>query len=279
MSPLVSTCLDVLQKISNFNLENNLSLLSYLLPDDLSIDELYQNIILPLKGGVPSNKENNISIQHNLYRTAAQSSVFYTYIPDRMDELVLPLDLRELELQANEVFDSYCKQYYRDGVSSCYFWKNNNSTLNGCILLRKELKNDNFLKSGFLNSIHMVKIELKNSCLNYKLESNLFINFDVECKVDKINFCGWVWRYKEDINILSKNTTNLNFDHIKTFGKMIEDIENDIRSNLEILYLRKCKEVLNSIWIETNDNRSSKTNRDNIVTLNEAIQSQRGSLF
>ncbi|KAM2247848.1 hypothetical protein TB2_002570 [Malus domestica] len=47
------------------------------------------------------------------------------------------LELRKLEVEANDIFAIYRDQYYEGGISSVYMWEDDNEGFVGCFLIKK----------------------------------------------------------------------------------------------------------------------------------------------
>ena len=54
------------------------------------------------------------------------------YDPPLDDGLVPPAELRELEQKANEVFSQYAQAYFKNPVSSVYFWDLEGASFASC---------------------------------------------------------------------------------------------------------------------------------------------------
>lgn len=55
-----------------------------------------------------------------------------------LDDGALPSEkIRELEIQANNAFDTYRELYFEGGVSSVYLWDLDDNGFAGCILIKK----------------------------------------------------------------------------------------------------------------------------------------------
>jgi hypothetical protein len=203
--------------------------------------------------------------------------------------------IRTLEVQANEVFESYTKLYYGtsidngngkdDGngnevVSSVYFWDKDHGTsttgtvpggsgsgnnvfkkgFGGCFLIKKQMDDPETQQKGFWNSIHHVDFgPIINGKSRYTLSTTILLSIDISMDVGKkgegaesgasastgkqsVNVSGSLSKEVEKTHPI-KNPT----DHIMNIGKMIEDVEIQLRSNMDVLYIQKTKEVIDSI--------------------------------
>ncbi len=181
--------------------------------------------------------------------------------------------LRNLEIQANQVFERYTYLYYgrnddlddegNEVVSSVYFWDNstnsgvgssrNSSTefkqgFGGCFLIRKMIDEPNVQK-GYWNSIHHVDIgSIINGQSKYKLSTTVLVNIDVNVDngdSDEKNFITITGALSNEVE--QTNPVKISSDHIANIGRMIEDVEIKLRTNLDVLYIQKTREVIDSI--------------------------------
>ena len=186
--------------------------------------------------------------------------------------------LRELEIQANEVFESYTHLYYggrgraansnEDVVSSVYFWDkrtgggssaSGGNTSNvfkrgfgGCFLIRKEIDLPD--EKGYWNSIHHVDfgpIVSGRGC-KYALSTTVVLSMDV---IAPPPAGGKGSHGKNTIHVgvsLSKEVEQTkpikdSTDHIPNIGQMMEDVEIELRTNMDVLYIQKTKEIIDSL--------------------------------
>mmetsp|Transcript_2315 Transcript_2315/g.2798 ORF Transcript_2315/g.2798 Transcript_2315/m.2798 type:complete len:394 (-) Transcript_2315:139-1320(-) len=186
--------------------------------------------------------------------------------------------LRMLEIQANEVFESYKQLYYgkndntvqdesNEIVSSVYFWDKDRGGgsvggddifrkrgFGGCFLIKKNLDVPG-LQKGYWNSIHHVDFgPIVSGRSKYTLSTTILLSVDIfvtnVAKGEKKSATG-----KQSINIgssLSKESEKIlpianPTDHIVNIGKMIEDVEIELRSNMDNLYIQKTKEIIDAI--------------------------------
>jgi capping protein beta len=263
------------------------------------IDEFTQSVDVPIYSKIDTNNKltkpkKYIACEYNREKESYRSPWTNEYYPP------LPLDndsneeegiggeggmkpsllLRNLEIQANQVFERYTYLYYgknddlddegNEIVSSVYFWDDNNSNsgrvgsgsnsstefkegFSGCFLIRKMIDEPNDQK-GYWNSIHHVDIgSIINGKSKYKLSTTVLVNIDVY--VDNNDNDGGDSDNNNCITIsgsLSKEVeqshpANISTDHIANIGRMIEDVEIQLRTNLDVLHIQKTREIIDSI--------------------------------
>lgn len=102
------------------------------------------------------------------------------------------------------------------------------------------------MKNGCWDSIHIVEAteaENKSRC-SYKLTTTIILTMSVDSnqQVGETNWSATLTRQSELNAALSDTKT-----HFSNIGRMIEDLETDMRNNLNELYIMKTREIVNSI--------------------------------
>ncbi len=295
----------------------NAKALSVLLtPDTKAIEELYQRVDAPLQYATDEHFKNTASSNLNSptgIGSSAKKRQTYKYILSDhnrdgdsyrspfSNQYYPPIDrdggggeepfqpkrmLRELEIQANEVFDAYRQLYYGkdsdddnngdDGnasVSSVYLWNKEGGSIQdgfaGCFLIQKNVKEERALgssspqrsQSGYWNSIHVVDVNvLSGGKAKYEVSTTVLLSIDLQVPsssggggssskngVNTIRIGGSLSKQVEKILPLPSAESQYASEHISNIGQIIEDSEIELRSNLDVLYIQKTKEVLNRI--------------------------------
>ncbi|KAF5959810.1 hypothetical protein HYC85_001019, partial [Camellia sinensis] len=94
----------------------------------------------------------------NSYRSPWSSK----YHPPLEDGFYPSLELRKLEIEANEVFAIYRDQYYEGGISSVYLWEDANEVFVACFLIKKDGSKSGhgrrgYLHEGIWDAIHVIE--------------------------------------------------------------------------------------------------------------------------
>ena len=111
-----------------------------------------------------------------------------------------------------------------------------------------DVKGQRFVNRGTWNSIHVVEVqELSKTQALYKLTTTVMLSMDVNRKeLGNTNLSGNLTRQTEKTkDIEGDNSTGM--VHITNIGKMIEDMEIELRSNMDVLYIGKTREVVNGM--------------------------------
>ena len=131
----VNAALNVMRRLPPAQVEMNLSGLVNLMPE--LTDELLQRVDQPLEVMTdPETNEKYLKCDYNRDGDSYRSPWSNKYYPE-LDDGFLPSDsLRDMEVKANRVFDSYRQLYYEGGVSSVYMWDLDDGFA-ACFLIKK----------------------------------------------------------------------------------------------------------------------------------------------
>jgi len=245
MSEALTASLSLLRRLPPHKVEQNVNGLLNLIPEET--DELLQRVDQPLQVIVDASTGRQfLQCDYNRDGDSFRSPWSNRYFPP-LDDGFLPSEkLRNMEIEANELFDAYRELYFEGGVSSVYLWELEGHGFAGCFLIKKKVDNSRSVKDGNWDSIHVVEVqELGNNRANYKLTTTILIHMDVERdEVGRALLSGSLTRQTEKNNQAYNNDTA---SHISIIGRMIEDLETDTRQNLYELYLLKTRDVVNNI--------------------------------
>lgn len=155
----MTACLNLMRRMPPRAVEQDLYGLTRLAP--ALADDLYQRVDQPLQVAVdPTNGRKFLLCDYNRDGDAYRSPWSNAYAPELPGgEGFYPSEkLRELEVQANEIFDSYRELYYQGGVSSVYMW-DLEPGFAACFLVQKDVVDQRFVEKGTWNSIHVVEVQ------------------------------------------------------------------------------------------------------------------------
>mmetsp|Transcript_10741 Transcript_10741/g.17522 ORF Transcript_10741/g.17522 Transcript_10741/m.17522 type:complete len:277 (+) Transcript_10741:111-941(+) len=260
----VSASLSLMRRLPPNKIEQNLNGLLNLIPDET--DELLQRVDQPLKEENDAETGRKYLLcDYNRDGDSYRSPWSNKYEPMLEDGFLPSEKLRQMEIEFNELFDAYRELYYEGGTSSVYLWDQDQGFA-GCFLIKKNVAGDRFVKSGCWDSIHVVEaIEAENrTSATYKLTTTVMLHMGVEkAELGDTMLTGSLTRQTSLNAPLSDTKT-----HIANIGRMIEDMENDMRSNLNELYILKTREVINSL---RKQHAGPSQDSDHIATLNAAV--------
>lgn len=224
--------------------EQNLSGLLNLLPDDQ--DELLQRIDQPLQEATdPVNGRKFLQCDYNRDGDSYRSPWSNKYTPT-LDDGFLPSErLRNMEIEANSLFDTYRELYYEGGVSSVYLFDLDGTGFAGAFLIKKMVGDDDkYVNKGSWDSIHVVEVqEQAGGKATYKLTTTVLLDMGIEnADLGNTNLAGSLTRQSEVTKVVSEADT-----HVVNMGRIIEDMEIDMRTNMNELYILKTREVVSGI--------------------------------
>eukprot|EP00591_Stephanopyxis_turris_P011183 CAMPEP_0195523236 /NCGR_PEP_ID=MMETSP0794_2-20130614/22174_1 /TAXON_ID=515487 /ORGANISM="Stephanopyxis turris, Strain CCMP 815" /LENGTH=286 /DNA_ID=CAMNT_0040653175 /DNA_START=33 /DNA_END=893 /DNA_ORIENTATION=+ len=252
-SQVVKSCLNILRRTPPGESEQNLDgLVELLSNNEDAADKLEQRADPPLKDAMDPMMDGKpyILCDHNRDGDSHRSPWSNTYYPPLEDGFKPSDRLRELEAQANEVFDAYRDLYYgKNSISSVYLWGldeniESGSSFAGCFLIKKELEGGHCLKKGFWNSIHVVGVgNVKGEKSVYKLTSTIVFSMEPtgESLGNTIVDGSLTRQNEKQLPAMTES------DHISQIGKFIEEVEIEMRSSMDSLHIQKTKEVVESI--------------------------------
>ncbi|OTF69068.1 F-actin-capping protein subunit beta isoforms 1 and 2-like protein [Euroglyphus maynei] len=234
--------LDLMRRLPPQQIERNLSHLLDLVPD--LCEDLLSSVDQPLK--VARDKQSGkeyLLCDYNRDGDSYRSPWSNQYDPPLDDGNVPSEKLRQLEIDANHAFDLYREMYFEGGVSSVYFWDLDHGFA-GVILIKKVGDGSKKIK-GCWDSIHVVEVQEKSGGRNahYKLTTTVMLWLQTNKQSSgTMNLGGSLTRQIEGDNAVTDA-----FSHIANIGKMVEDMENKIRSTLNEIYFGKTNNILNGL--------------------------------
>eukprot|EP00584_Thalassiosira_punctigera_P001497 CAMPEP_0172534774 /NCGR_PEP_ID=MMETSP1067-20121228/7021_1 /TAXON_ID=265564 ORGANISM="Thalassiosira punctigera, Strain Tpunct2005C2" /NCGR_SAMPLE_ID=MMETSP1067 /ASSEMBLY_ACC=CAM_ASM_000444 /LENGTH=307 /DNA_ID=CAMNT_0013319607 /DNA_START=18 /DNA_END=942 /DNA_ORIENTATION=- len=282
----IKSCLDVLRRTDPRDAEMHLGSLAALISDDDLADELYQRVDVPLKVGEDPQADGRkfVLCEHNRDGDSHRSPWSNSYLPPLDDGFRPSERLRSLEMQANEVFDVYRELYYGKGTSvgSVYLWdkdggegkrRGESSGFAGCFLIRNKVDEGNYW-----NSIHVVDVgrARKGRC-TYNLTTTLLISITPPGRregTDSTNVSGSLVRSNaRECEFPPSPIMSCGDDddsgHIINIGRFIEEVESEMRSEVDSLYIQKTKTVVEEM---RNDSSGGPTQgQEHTRVLNEAV--------
>lgn len=244
---LLSAGIKVLRRMPPSDVEKDLVRLSCLLDPSLE-DELWNRVDLPLKvDQCPETGRDFIVCDYNRDEDSYRSPWSNSYKPPLEDGMAPSGELRQLEEEANLIFDVYRRQYFETGTSSVYMWSLGEPNFAAAFLIMKEVQADSM--TGQWNSIHVIEATRQSETkFNYKLISTALVDINVENpELGKINLSGSISEQREKAgNIDQGEEIQM---HIGNMGPMIEERELALRNAIEGTYFGKTNSVQNGMRV------------------------------
>jgi capping protein beta len=239
----IACALSIMRRMPPNKIEQNLSALLTLIPEHT--DELLQRVDQPLEiAKCGESGREYLLCDYNRDGDSYRSPWSNEYDPPIDDGFVPSPKLRQLEVEANTLFDAYRELYFEGGVSSVYLW-DLDTGFAGCFLIKKCVSGHQFVSEGSWDSIHVVEVEeaANGKKATYKLTTTVMLAMDVKKEsVGDSNLSGSLTRTAEKASVVDADHS-----HMANMGSMIEDMETDIRTYMDSLYIQKTREIVNSI--------------------------------
>eukprot|EP00761_Pharyngomonas_kirbyi_P011777 gb/GECH01011803.1/.p1 GENE.gb/GECH01011803.1/~~gb/GECH01011803.1/.p1 ORF type:complete len:271 (+),score=59.06 gb/GECH01011803.1/:1-813(+) len=234
----LESALDLFRRLPPKSVETNLALVLELVPD--LTEDLLQLVDQPLKvAQCPETKKEYLLCDYNRDGDSYRSPWSNQYDPPLDDGALPPQELREMEIKANSLFDTYRELYYEGGISSVYFWELETGFA-ACVLIKKDASGQRGVDTGVWDSIHVIDVDDNGDSAVYKLTSTIMLSM-AQSK-PSLNLSGNITRQAEKQLEVTKYKT-----HLVNIGNMVQDMENSLRNMLDTVYFGKTKEITHSL--------------------------------
>jgi capping protein beta len=246
---------NIMRRMPPASTVNSLAGLTELIPD--LTEDLLANIDQPLQV-VMDTKANKSFIQceYNRDGDSFRSPWSNEYFPS-YDGFLPNSNLRQMESQANALFDVYRKLYFDTGYSSVYFFEttedDNSEEFGACYLIHKDVENNAALQKGSWDSVHVFEVTpnpekgAKENFI-YKLTSTVMLGLILaDDSVGSADLSGQMTIQETKKFTMDKTTT-----HLANMGGMLEDMELRIRNSIQTIYISKTRQVINSMRSSSN---------------------------
>jgi len=286
-SSSVKSCLNILRRTPPDESEEILESLALLLrPNEEAEEELYQLVDVPLKHASDPEADGRAFIlcDHNRDGDSHRSPWSNDFFPPLDEGLKPSRRLRDLEVHMNEVFDCYRDLYYgRGSVSSVYLWDKGSeaevsTSFAGVFLIKNEVSDDPQTNRGYWNSVHVLDVGPVVDCkVLYKISTTVMVSM----KPSEMQAIG-------DTNISGSMTKQIEMTyavtsdgcHVSNMGKMVEDMEIDMRSNMDSLHIHKTRVAIESMRKPFSSRFSSQqkdrlNGKEHMAMLNQAVMKAR----
>eukprot|EP01103_Thecamoeba_quadrilineata_P000524 TRINITY_DN10456_c0_g1_i1.p1 TRINITY_DN10456_c0_g1~~TRINITY_DN10456_c0_g1_i1.p1 ORF type:complete len:273 (+),score=57.15 TRINITY_DN10456_c0_g1_i1:48-866(+) len=246
MTDQLDCALDLMRRLPPTQIEDNLAGLIDLLPD--LAEDLLSAVDQPLKiAHDKQEKKDYLLCEYNRDGDSYRSPWSNKYDPPLSDGALPPKELRLIEVQGNEIFDTYRELYFEGGVSSLYCWESseNSKGFAAVILIKKsqdQSKKGQPMK-GTWDSIHVVDVADKKTKAQYKLTSTVMLSLETQTEqTGQVSLSGNLTR--QDEKEFPVNEAN---PHLINIGRMVEDMEIRLRNTIETIYFGKTKDIANML--------------------------------
>jgi len=144
----LNSALNLMRRMPPSSVENSLAGLIEIAPH--LTDELLTHVDQPLKVYKdPKTGKNYVLCDYNRDGDSYRSPWSNEYFPPMSDGFLPSKRLRDLEITANSLFDTYRKLYFEGGYSSAYFFETDEKdgdAFGACFLIHKDVDSAKSLK-------------------------------------------------------------------------------------------------------------------------------------
>ena len=249
MADPVALSLDLLRRLPPADVAGHVQLLSDALPEDA--DELASSVDQPLRVGIDDSAQGAgrefLCCDYNRDGDSWRSWISNAYYPALSDAhgAVYPSSrLRELEVRANEAFDTYRLLYYDSGLTSTYMWDLSGETVSmpegdvpanfaGVVLFKKDTADH-----GTWDSLHVFEVATAGKTAHYKLNSTVMLTLGSRT-LGAVDLSGSLSRECDERLRVSDFQ-----GHIANLGRLVEETESRIRNQLQEVYFGKTRDVV-----------------------------------
>ncbi|SCU77868.1 LAME_0A02498g1_1 [Lachancea meyersii CBS 8951] len=264
--------LDILRRLDPTKIEENLGQLIKLDPD--LAEDLLASVDTPLqiKKDPHASQKEFLTCDYNRDIDSHRSPWSNRYVaelsPEDLAESPFPTEsVRRTEELANESFDIYRDLYYEGGVSSVYLWDLGDDTddFAGVVLLKKGSQS----KSSW-DAIHVFEA-LQNEGLshwNYRVTTTIILHLENSSR--EMRLSGNLTRQTEkDVArpaSVVEGSDALRVWHIANLGALVEEVESQMRIQLEVVYFDKTRDIFRELRDQTQaSGASSRTAHQEVV--------------
>ena len=233
VSPSITSCIQIMQLMPIKNNSNNINGISSIIYDDDNLlNEFLQKVDTRTEISTEDPKGKFIKSEDG-------------YFPSE--------NLRKLEEKLNKMFKLYAKNYYNENtIISVYCWEFGKKISDGFgvgILIKNIIENEKGIKNGIWDSSNIISVEFSGEKgklkAKYNLVTSLMLNLTFENKIcGKINLSGNLVRNARSVENVNDYVND--DSHIENIGVLVEDLETSIRNSLEVIYVMKTKEIIDS---------------------------------
>jgi len=268
----LNSALNLMRRMPPSSVENSLAGLIELVPE--LTEDLLNHVDQPLKIQKDTKAGREfILCDYNRDGDSYRSPWSNQYFPPQEDGFLPSSALRKMEVEANDIFDTYRRLYFEGGQSSVYFFntdEKDSKAFGACFLIHKDVEAAKGLESGWWDSIHVFEVvesaNNKKGHFDYKLTTTVMVSMGVKNQhIGEVDLSGSMTQ--QDTKVLPVNDQQ---PHIANLGKMLEDMELKIRNSIEGIYIQKTREVVNGM--RPANGQMAKAWEGMVHSLNAAVQ-------
>jgi capping protein beta len=161
--------------------------------------------------------------------------------------------MRAFEQKCNLLFREYTKLYYEGGVGNFFVSESEEGFNCGFFAKKGTVRNHSEVDpssgmGGCWDSFNTlaVKIDGKGNAV-YSLNTTVMVEFRIKNdRVGELDLSGYRREHKQEVIPLPDEKLREDF-HIANIGRMIEDMETQMRTDLQLIYISKTQDVIQCV--------------------------------
>ncbi|KAG2401702.1 F-actin-capping protein [Vigna angularis] len=241
----------LMRRIPPKHTETALSALLSLMPNNSS--DLLAQVDQPLQVlcDVECGKEF-ILCEYNRDADSYRSPWSNIYHPPLEDGSLPSLRLRELEVEANDIFAIYRDQYYEGGISSVYMWEDDNEGFVACFLIKKDGSKTGqgrrgYLEEGAWDAIHVIEVGPEDENNNYRSFTTWISIILMVLSSQNSDFNIFLSIIKEGLSLrgASRSVLSTQTGFVVAIVKKIQDVDEHLKSSISSHYFVERTEAVN----------------------------------
>ena len=257
----LSSCLNLSLLLPISKLEKNVNAISSLIyNEDETLDSFLQKVDQPLiinlqkKGGFICCEFNR---DGDSYRIPGTNE----YLPQIEDGNLLKEKFLQLEIEFNKIFRIYTNFYYStNAICSVYVYpidENNDDEFVVSALISHSIEGENNSKGKWeTTNLCTINVDYDNKEVSYNLITSVvvYLNGNIKTGINNnnnnnLNLGGSLMKNVKK-NVKFKDNIDDQF-HITNVGNLIEDLETNICSEIEVIYFQKTIQIIDSARINS----------------------------
>ena len=258
----LSSCLNLSLLLPISKLEKNINAISSLIyNEDETLDSFLQKVDQPLiinlqkKGGFICCEFNR---DGDSYRIPGTNE----YLPQIEDGNLLKEKFLQLEIEFNKIFRIYTNFYYStNAICSVYVYpidENNDDEFVVSALISHSIEGENNSKGKWeTTNLCTINVDYDNKEVSYNLITSVvvYLNSNIKTGINNnnnnnnLNLGGSLMKNVKK-NVKFKDNIDDQF-HITNVGNLIEDLETNICSEIEVIYFQKTIQIIDSARINS----------------------------
>ena len=252
-NPTIKECIYLNQILPVSQIDNNIDAISTVVyeNDDL-LNEFLQKVDNRTKICNDDPKGEFIQCEQNRDGDSYRSPLSNQYFPPTEDANYPSEPLRDLEVKLHKMFLQYTKAYYSSTAHvSCYCWDIGESIQEGfgvAILIKNAINHEKDINTGIWDSSNIVTVTFEEEGgkikANYNLITTVRLVMAFESKIcGSVSLSGSIARSAKTTKVVK---THVEDSHIENIGVLVENLECNIRSTIETIYVMKSKEIVDT---------------------------------